>query len=196
MSALVSARRPPPLLCRRPGTIVRGHACTIKANCGWTTSKPAVPARRRDQSDSSRGPEETAWPTGRGPDSYARAREINQLLDAETALLDQNFPFAPPILADETPPPVIQTGRDTVRQHHDAQLQFADAVDVIVRPAQLAVAPPDWRTDSTWRLAPAPPDETLLPDRAKAAEVAYWERSVEDGWTRGGQQADRPLPWN
>ena len=43
-------------------------------------------------------------------------------------MLDRNFPFAPLILAHNVLPPVIQTGRDTVRQHHDAQLQFADAV--------------------------------------------------------------------
>ena len=123
---------------------------------------------------------------------YARAREINQLLDAETALLDKNFPFAPLILAHNVVPPVIQSGHDTVRKHHDAQLQFADAVYEIVHPAKLAVAPPDWRTYLYVRARrPTPPDETLLPDRAKAAEVAYWERYVEEGWKRGGQQADQ-----
>ena len=123
---------------------------------------------------------------------YARAREINQLLDAEAALLDKNFPFAPLILAHNVLPPVIQSGHDTVRKHHDAQLQFADAVYEIVRPAKLAVAPPDWRTYLYVRARrPDPPDETLLPNRAKAAEVAYWERSVEEGWNRGAQQADQ-----
>ena len=137
---------------------------------------------------------ETALAYGARAGLYARAREINRLLDEEAGMLDRNFPFAPLILAHNVLPPVIQTGRDTVRQHHDAQLQFADAVYAIVRPAQLAVAPPDWRTYLYVRAArPAPPDETLLPDRAKAAEVAYWERYVEDGWTRGVQQADQTL---
>ena len=137
---------------------------------------------------------ETALAYGARAGLYARAREINRLLDEEAGMLDRNFPFAPLILAHNVLPPVIQTGRDTVRQHHDAQLQFADAVYAIVRPARLAVAPPDWRTYLYVRAArPAPPDETLLPDRAKAAEVAYWERSVEDGWTRGVQQADQTL---
>lgn len=123
---------------------------------------------------------------------YARMRDINRLLDEEAGQLDRNFPFAPLMLAHNVLPPVIQTGRDTVRKHHDAQLQFADAVYEIVAPAKLAVAPPDWRTYLYVRARrPAPPDETLLPDRHKAAEVAYWERYVEQGWTRGIQQADQ-----
>ena len=123
---------------------------------------------------------------------YARMREINRMLDAESAALDRNFPFAPLVLAHNVVPPVIQTARDTVRQHDDARLQFADAVYEIVAPAKLAVAPPDWRTYLYVRARrPEPPDETLLPDRAKAAEVATWEKYVELGWRRGVLQADQ-----
>ena len=123
---------------------------------------------------------------------YARAREINQMLDAEAALLDRNFPFGPLILAHNVVPPVIQTGRNTVHKHGNSQLQFADAVYEIVAPAKLAVAPPDWRTYLYVRAnRPEPPDETLLPDRSKAAEAAYWEHYVEWGWRRGVLQADQ-----
>lgn len=123
---------------------------------------------------------------------YARGREINRTLDEEARLLDKNFPFAPLILAHNVVPPVLQTGRDTARKHGDARLQFADAVYEIVAPAKLAVAPPDWRTYLYVRAdRPEPPDETLLPDRAKAAEVARWEHHVELGWRRGVMQADQ-----
>lgn len=89
-------------------------------------------------------------------------------------------------------PPVLQAGRDTARQHGDARLQFADAVYEIVAPAKLAVAPPDWRTYLRVRAdRPEPPDETLLPDRSKSAEVARWEKYVERGWRRGVMQADQ-----
>ena len=130
---------------------------------------------------------ESALAYGARAGLYARAREINRTLDAEAALLDQNFPFAPLILAHDVLPPVIQTARDTARKHGDARLQFADAVYEIVAPAKLAVAPPDWRTYLYVRAnRPEPPDETLLPDPSKAAEAAYWERTVERGWRRGG----------
>jgi len=135
---------------------------------------------------------ESALAYGARAGLYARAREINQTLDAEAALLDQNFSFAPLILAHNVLPPVIQTARDTVRKHDDATLQFADAVYEIVAPAKLAVAPPDWRTYLYVRThRPEPPDEILLPDRSKAAEAAYWEKYVERGWQRGVLQADR-----
>lgn len=123
---------------------------------------------------------------------YARMREINRMLDAEAAAIDRNFPFAPLVLAHNVVPPVIQAARDTARKHGDARLQFADAVYEIVAPAKLALAPPDWRTYLYVRAnRPEPPDETLLPDRAKAAEVAYWEKYVELGWRRGVMQADQ-----
>jgi len=123
---------------------------------------------------------------------YARMREINQLLDQEAGTLDKNFPFGPLLLAHNVVPPVIQTGRNTVRQHGNSQLQFADAVYEIVAPAKLAVAPPDWRTYLYVRASrPEPPDETLLPDRSTSAEVAFWEKYVELGWRRGVLQADQ-----
>ena len=123
---------------------------------------------------------------------YARMREINHGLDEEARTLDQNFPFGPLILAHNVVPPVIQTGRNTVRQHDHRQLQFADAVYEILAPARLAVAPPDWRTYLYVRAhRPEPPDETLLPDRSQAAEGAFWEKYVELGWRRGVLQADQ-----
>ncbi|MFO1419455.1 MAG: type IV secretory system conjugative DNA transfer family protein [Candidatus Competibacteraceae bacterium] len=135
---------------------------------------------------------ESALAYGARAGLYARAREINRTLDAEAVLLDQNFPFAPLILAHNVLPPVIQTARDTARKHGDARLRFADAVYEIVAPAKLAVAPPDWRTYLYVRAnRPEPPDETLLPDPSKAAEAAYWERCVERGWRRGVMQADQ-----
>lgn len=135
---------------------------------------------------------ESALAYGARAGLYARAREINRTLDAEAALLDQNFPFAPLILAHNVLPPVIQTARDTVRKPDDTRLQFADAVYEIVAPAKFAVAPPNWRSYLYVRAnRPEPPDEALLPDRSKAAEAAYWEQYVERGWRRGVLQADQ-----
>lgn len=135
---------------------------------------------------------ESALTYGARAGLYARMREIHRMLDEEARALDQNFPFAPLMLAHNVTPPVIQSGRDTVRKHHDAQLQFADAVFTILTPAKLAVTPLDWRTYLYVRVArPEPPDETLLPNRGQTAEVALWERSVEKGWRRGVDQANR-----
>ena len=135
---------------------------------------------------------ESALAYGARAGLYARMREINRMLDEDAGALDQNFPFAPLILAHNVVPPVIQTGRNTVRKHSDAQLQFADAVYTIVAPAKLAVTPLNWRTYLYVRAdRPEPPDETLLPNRSQAAEMALWERSIEAGWLRGVHQADR-----
>ncbi len=129
---------------------------------------------------------------------YARMREINHGLDEEARTLDQNFPFGPLILAHNVVPPVIQTGRNTVRQHDHRQLQFADAVYEILAPARLAVAPPDWRTYLYVRAhRPEPPDETLLPDRSQAAEGAFWEKYVGYGAvprTLGERHGHRAAP--
>ncbi|MEE4379052.1 MAG: type IV secretory system conjugative DNA transfer family protein [Candidatus Competibacteraceae bacterium] len=123
---------------------------------------------------------------------YARMREINQLLDAQAHRLDGVFPFAPLLLAHNVVPPVIQVGQDTVRKNNDRQLRFADAVFNIVSPAKLSLVSPDWRTYLYVQAArPEPPDETMLPDRSKSAEVALWERYVEKGWRNGIRQANR-----
>ncbi|MCB1919710.1 MAG: type IV secretory system conjugative DNA transfer family protein, partial [Candidatus Competibacteraceae bacterium] len=88
---------------------------------------------------------ESALTYGARAGLYARMREIHRMLDEEAQqALDQNFPFAPLMLAHNVMPPVIQSGRNTVRKHHDAQLQFADAVFTILAPAKLAVTPPNW----------------------------------------------------
>lgn len=135
---------------------------------------------------------ESAQAYGARAGLYARMREINRMLDREADRLDAVFPFAPLLLAHGVVPPVIQVGQDTVRKNSNTQLRFADAVFNLVSPAKLALTPPDWRTYLYVRAArPEPPDETLLPDRAKAAEVALWERYVDRGWKNGVRQANR-----
>ena len=158
----------------------------LKQSRSLARGADAVPALRAEAL------KESAQAYGARAGFYARVREINQGLDREAARLDAVFPFAPLLLAHHVIPPVIQVGRDAVRQNSRTQLRFADAVFHIVAPAKFSLSPPDWRTYLYGRATlPEPPDETLLPDRARAAEVELWERYVERGWKHGVRQAHR-----
>ena len=58
--------------------------------------------------------------------------------------------------------------------------------------ARFSETPPDWRTYLYLAAAkPEPPDESLMPDAGKPAEVALWKDYVERGWNAGLQQANR-----
>lgn len=196
---------------RRSGAEPPGRSPAVALEAAWADDD--APAARSDDQGalrledvksgrSLRGPapveplraealKESALAYGARAGWYARTREINRMLDREAGRLDALFPFGPLLLAHGVIPPVLQTARDTVRKHSNTQLRFADAIYHLVTPARLAVAPPDWRT---YLYAPAvkpePPDETLQPDRAKAAEVALWEHAVERGWHHGVRQAN------
>ncbi len=137
---------------------------------------------------------ETALMVGSRAGLYVRMREINQILDQRAARYDQVFQFAPLMLAHQVQPPVIQVGYDNVRLHdgYAQTLRITDALYDIVRDARFAQTPPDWRTYLYLSAAkPEPPDESLMPDAGKSAEVALWEDSIERGLRAGVQQANR-----
>lgn len=136
---------------------------------------------------------ETALRYGARAGLYARTREINRLLDRQARRLDPVFLFAPLMLHGNVLPPVVQYGFDAVKlDPGQQQLRIFDALYVLVSPARLALAPPDWRSYLYLPVErPDPPDESLLPDRGAAAEVALWEDYVGRGWRAGLQQANR-----
>jgi len=136
---------------------------------------------------------ETALRYGARAGLYARTREINRLLDRQARRLDPVFLFAPLMLHGNVLPPVVQYGFDAVKlDPGQQQLRIVDALYVLVSPARLALAPPDWRSYLYLPVErPEPPDESLLPDGGVAAEVALWEDYVARGWRAGVQQANR-----
>jgi len=136
---------------------------------------------------------ETALQYGARAGLYTRTREINQLLDRKARQLDPVFLFAPLMLHGNVLPPVVQYGLDVVKlDPGHRQLRMVDALYVLVSPARWVLTPPDWRTYLYLPVArPEPPDESLLPDREVAAEVALWEDYVARGWRAGVQQANR-----
>ena len=136
---------------------------------------------------------ETALRYGARAGLYTRTREINQLLDRKARQLDPVFLFAPLMLHGNILPPVVQYGLDVVKlEPGHRQLRLVDALYVLVSPARWALTPPDWRTYLYLPVVrPEPPDESLLPDREVAAEVALWEDYVARGWQAGVQQANR-----
>ena len=137
---------------------------------------------------------ETALMYGSRAGLYARMRVINGILDRRAVAFDQVFPFAQLMLAQNVCPPVVQVGYDNVRvPDGDRQtMRLADAIYDIVSNPQFAQTPPDWRTYLYLSAdKPEPPDESLLPDAGKPAEVALWQDYVERGWRAGVEQADR-----
>jgi len=124
----------------------------------------------------------------------ARGFAINEMLRRYEAKLDSSYDFhslVVPVGSGQTlmRPPVVteaqmafalgdggQTARETGRVYQ------------ITREAQLASAPPNWRTYlvRAW-VNPTPPPDDLRPRTRE--EATYWDRWVAEGWGRGERQA-------
>ena len=125
---------------------------------------------------------------------YHRTTEIQRCLDARADRYDQVFTFGPLMMAHNVCPPVVQVGYDSRRLHGNAAqtMRLADASYQIVRDPVFAPEPPNWRSYLYLTgQPPAPPDESLLPDGGRPAEVALWEDYVARGWAAGVRQAER-----
>ena len=124
----------------------------------------------------------------------ARSFAINEMLRRYEAQLDGTFDFRPLVLP-------VGTGQTLMRPPIVSQAQMAFALGdsgqvaretsciyEITREAQLTAAPPNWRTYlvRVWQFPPRPADETLP---RTAAEVAYWNKFVAEGWALGEKQA-------
>ena len=124
----------------------------------------------------------------------ARAFAINELLRRFEARLDAAYDFHSLVLA-------VGDGQTLMRPPvvTEAEMAFALAdggqtaretghLYAITRQAQLASAPPNWRTYlvRTW-VTPTPPPDALRPRSDE--EVVYWDRWVAEGWAKGERQA-------
>ena len=124
----------------------------------------------------------------------ARSFAINEMLRRYQAQLDHTFDFSGLVVS-------VGGGQTLIRPPvvTEAQLAFAlgnggqsaretGRIYQITRKAQLASAPPNWRSYlvRTWT-SPTPPPDDLRPRSRQ--EVEYWNKWVAEGWSDGEKQA-------
>jgi defect-in-organelle-trafficking protein DotC len=124
----------------------------------------------------------------------ARSFAINQMLRRYEAQLDSTFDFGAlvlPVGSGRTlmRPPIVTAAQMAFALGDNGQVaRETSCIYRITRAAQLASAPPNWRTYlvRTWA-NPRRPTDAVLP-RTKQ-EAAYWSKWVAEGWADGEKQA-------
>lgn len=124
----------------------------------------------------------------------ARAFAVNEMLRRYEAQLDGTYDFRPlvlPVGPGQTlmRPPIVTQAQMAFALGDDAQVaRETSCIYQITREAQLASAPPNWRSYLVRNWAPPPrPADAGLPHTDK--EVAWWNRWVAEGWADGEKQA-------
>ena len=123
-----------------------------------------------------------------------RSFALNEMLRRHQAELDTAYDFRVlvlPVGAGQTMmrPPIVSAAQMAFALGDSAQVaRETSCIYQITREAQLASAPPNWRTYlvRSWSNPHRPQDATL--PRTKQ-EVAYWNKWVAEGWASGEKQA-------
>jgi defect-in-organelle-trafficking protein DotC len=123
----------------------------------------------------------------------ARSFAINEMLRRYEASLDSVYDFGPLVLHHGSSqilmrPPIVSQAQMAFALGDAGQVARETAcVYSITRQAQLASAPPNWRSylvrDWGW---PRRPSEAVLP--RTEPEAAYWNKFVAEGWAQGEKQ--------
>src|SRR5580658_1449116 len=124
----------------------------------------------------------------------ARAFALNEMLRRYQAQLDSVYDFKALVLPVGTGqtlmrPPVVTEAEMAFALGDNAQVaRETSCIYQITREAQLASAPPNWRSYlvRSWA-SPERPADAGLPHSDK--EVAYWNKWVAEGWAAGERQA-------
>ncbi len=125
----------------------------------------------------------------------ARAFAINEMLRRYEPMLDTVYNFDDVILRRSGSqivmrPPVVSEAEMAMALGDGGQIARETAcVYSITKVAQLASAPPNWRTYlvRTW-VEPSRPADAVLPRTEQ--EVQYWNKYVAEGWAEGERQAN------
>ena len=125
----------------------------------------------------------------------ARAFAINEMLRRYEPMLDTVYNFDDVILRRPGSqivmrPPVVSEAEMAMALGDGGQIARETAcVYSITKVAELASAPPNWRTYlvRTW-VEPSRPADAVLPRTEQ--EVQYWNKYVAEGWAEGERQAN------
>ena len=124
----------------------------------------------------------------------ARSFAINEMLRRYQAQLNSVYDFRSLVLPVGTGqtlmrPPIVTQAQMAFALGDNSQVaRETSCIYEITRQAQLASAPPNWRTYlvRTWSNPLRPPDAGLP---HTDTEVAYWNKWVAEGWAQGEKQA-------
>lgn len=123
----------------------------------------------------------------------ARGFALNEMLRRNESRLDATYDFRSlvvPVGGGQTlmRPPIVTEAQMAFALGDGGQVaRETGRVYEITRQAQLASAPPNWRTYlvRSW-VTPTPPPDDLRPRSAQ--EVEYWNKWVAEGWAKGERQ--------
>lgn len=115
--------------------------------------------------------------------------QIDNILDNQSALLNQIFDFNQVLYQHNVLPPVLDKARNQVNIDSAGDtLRVAGVTYRILAPVRFVTAPPTWR-DYIWMSYPTPqlPAQVLLPQNSD--ERKFWQANVDLGWAEGINQA-------
>lgn len=132
---------------------------------------------------------ETALSLGARAGLSWRSHQVDEILDSDSAILDDAYSFYGLMLPDNILPPVLQEARNILNLADPDTIRLASQIFKIKSQARFVTAPPTWR-DYLWMTYPEPerPDNSLLPKNP--AEQYVWNRYVAEGWDSGLRQGN------
>lgn len=119
--------------------------------------------------------------------AYASER-INARMNQDKKYLDSIFNFDAMVLSHGVIPPVLEVGDNSLNLDDPNTIRVADRTYKIVKQAQFATTPPNWR-EYMWLTYGKPelPDRSLLP--RNRMEQKIWREGIRAGWDKGIAQS-------
>jgi defect-in-organelle-trafficking protein DotC len=114
--------------------------------------------------------------------------QINTQMNKDQKYLENIFNFNAMVLSHGVMPPVLEQGDNNLNLADPNTIRVADRSYRIVKQAQFATTPPNWR-EYLWLSFDKPqlPDKSLLP--RTNAEQKIWQHGIRMGWAKGIEQA-------
>jgi len=119
--------------------------------------------------------------------AYA-SEKINTHMHKDRKYLDTIFNFDAMVLSHGVIPPVLEVGDNSLNLDDPNTIRVADRTYKIVKQAQFATTPPNWREYLQLTYAkPELPDKSLLP--RNSMEQRIWREGIRAGWEKGIAQS-------
>jgi defect-in-organelle-trafficking protein DotC len=119
--------------------------------------------------------------------AYA-SEKMNVRMAQDKKYLDTIFNFDAMVLSHGVIPPVLVVGDNSLNLDDPNTIRVADRTYKIVKQAQFATTPPNWREYLLLAYAkPELPDKSLLP--RNSFEQKIWREGIRAGWEKGITQS-------
>jgi defect-in-organelle-trafficking protein DotC len=116
------------------------------------------------------------------------SEQINSRMQQDKKYLDTIFNFDAMVLSHGVIPPVLEVGDNSLNLDDPNTIRVADRTYKIIKQAQFATTPPNWR-EYLWLTYTKPqlPDKSLLP--RDSDEQKIWRDGIRAGWAKGIDQS-------